>query len=190
MSATENVSVVDKLRDELARLLDYVEMTKTGLQCIENTVVVGSQTVPEASVQINTVTGDLENAANTIMTILEEVLEEHDRSSALLAKLTEWAGGLAEDDRAKGTKLISSISEIQESTKKKMMEIFTNMSFHDLSGQKLKKVNTSLSVVETKLVEIAKNFGIKKADNGNGKAHVAEVMDQDIVDKLLKEIGG
>ncbi|MFQ5736230.1 MAG: protein phosphatase CheZ [Thermodesulfobacteriota bacterium] len=196
MSGLNNDNIIHRLREELSRLLEYVEKTKAGLENIENTVMVGSETVPEASLQINAVTGDLETAANTIMTILEEVLAEHDMNHALIADLTEWVGGLPEKERCKGAAIISEIGAINERTKKNMMDIFSNMSFHDLSGQKLKKVTTSLSIVQSKLLEIASSFGIKNvvvqeagASKGNGSAIANGPMDQDIVDQLLKELG-
>ena len=96
MSGSNSDNLIHKLTDELSRLLSYVEKTRSGLENIEDTVMAGSQAVPQASVQIRAVTGDLETAANTIMTILEEVLAEHDRNHALLASLSSWASGLNE----------------------------------------------------------------------------------------------
>ncbi len=195
MSDIYNDNTVKKLREELSRLLDYVDKTRTGIEYVESTVMVGSQKVPEASVQIKAVTGDLENAANTIMTILEEVLSEQERSHALIASLSEWVNGLPEKDREKGRGVISVLSSINEKTKKNMMDILTNMSFHDLSGQKLKKVTSSLAIVQSKLTEIAMSFGIKpvnpafEAAERRGNGITADPMDQNIVDQLLKELG-
>ena len=101
MSGNNSDNMIHKLTEELSRLLSYVEKTRSGLENIEDTVMAGSQAVPQASVQIRAVTGDLETAANTIMTILEEVLAEHDRNHALLASLCSWASGLHEKDRRK-----------------------------------------------------------------------------------------
>lgn len=195
MSDIYNDNTVKKLREDLSRLLDYVDKTRTGIEYVESTVMVGSEKVPEASVQIRAVTGDLENAANTIMTILEEVLSEQERSHALIASLSEWVNGLPEKDREKGSGAISELSSINEKTKKNMMDILTNMSFHDLSGQKLKKVTNSLSIVQAKLTEIAMSFGIKPLNPASetartrGNGITADPMDQNIVDQLLKELG-
>lgn len=196
MSDTIKENIIQKLSEELARLLDYVERTRSGLETIETTVIEGSESVPQASVQISAVTGDLENAANTIMTILEDVLTEHDKNHALIVSLSEWAAGLSEKDREQGEAIINEVREINETNKKRMMDIFSNMSFHDLSGQKLKKVTMSLAVVQAKLHEIAMSFGIKEFDvdgksaaPSNHNGIVNDPMDQDIVDQLLKELG-
>jgi len=196
MNGNSSENLIQKLTEELSRLLNYVEKTKSGLGYIEDTVMVGSETVPQASVQISAVTGDLESAANIIMSILEEVLAEHDRNHVLLESLSGWASGLNEKDREEGMAIISEIKQITEKTKTQMMDIFSNMSFHDLSGQKLKKVNLSLSVVQSKLHDIATTFGIKDfetkaktASPGNFNGIVNDPMDQDVVDRLLKELG-
>lgn len=196
MSGNNSESIIKKLTDELSNLLNYVEVTRSGLENIESTVMVGSEAVPQASVQINAVTGDLETAANTIMTILEDVLAEHDRNHALVTSLCAWASGLGEKERAQGESMIAEIKAINEKTKQQVMDIFTNMSFHDLSGQKLKKVTSSLSVVQAKLHDIAMTFGIKDIDTKAGTAApsryngiVNDPMGQDVVDQLLKELG-
>lgn len=194
MSETDSQNVVQKLRDDLSRLLEFVERTRSGFENIENTVIVGSEKVPEASVQIKAVTGDLETAANTIMTILEDTLSEHDRGQTLLASLSEWIGALPVQEKERGAAIISELGSIHENAKKNLMDIFTNMSFHDLSGQKLKKVNTSLSVVEAKLLDMAMSFGMKniKEEGGackSGAGKTVAPMDQNIVDQLLRELG-
>lgn len=194
MSETDSQNVVQKLRDDLSRLLEFVERTRSGFENIENTVIVGSEKVPEASVQIKAVTGDLETAANTIMTILEDTLSEHDRGHTLLASLSEWIGDMPVQEKEKGAAIISELGSIHENTKKNLMDIFTNMSFHDLSGQKLRKVNTSLSVVEAKLLDMAMSFGMKniKEEVGackSGAGKTVAPMDQNIVDQLLRELG-
>lgn len=196
MSGNNSENIIEKLTRELSRLLSYVEMTRSGLDNIEDNVMAGSQAVPQASVQIKAVTGDLETAANTIMTILEEVLAEHDKNHALLVSLCSWASGLNERDRAEGEAIISEMTAINLKTKLQMMDIFSNMSFHDLSGQKLKKVALSLAVVQSKLHDIATSFGINDIETKDTTTPpvrfngiVNDPMDQDVVDRLLKELG-
>src|SRR4030067_2549641 len=120
MSGNNSENLIQKLTEDLSRLLNYVESTKSGLGYIDDTVMVGSETVPQASVQISAVTGDLESAANIIMSILEEVLAEHDRNHALLESLSAWASGLNEKDREEGVAIISEIKQITEKTKMQM----------------------------------------------------------------------
>lgn len=189
MNDGKMTEMIGKIREEVSSLAVFIDRTRRGIDSLESTVKVGSEKFPEASSQLKTVTGDLENAANTIMTILESLMEEQDKASSLIKELSSLAG--------EEGKKVSELQKINDSTKASMMEIFSHMSFHDLSGQKLKKVITSLAVVESKLLEIAMNFGLL---DGNGKGQdeiLAELknrkeekpINQDIVDQLLKELG-
>ncbi|MBI5491381.1 MAG: protein phosphatase CheZ [Deltaproteobacteria bacterium] len=177
-----------KFKDEIAALLRFIDKTRKGIETLENTVKIGSERFPEASSQIAAVTGELEDAANNIMSILEGLMQEQDGAHGLLKDLTAWASKA--EDPGQGLKLIGELGRINEKSRREMMEIFTNMSFHDLSGQKLKKVITSLAVVESKLLDMASSFGL---ENGAGLSAIAQAkvdpLKQDVVDRLLKELG-
>ncbi|CAG1065622.1 hypothetical protein BAC1_01206 [uncultured bacterium] len=185
--------VINKLREELASLASFIDKTRQGIDNIETTVKVGSEKFPEASNQLSAVTGELENAANTIMTILEGLMAEQDRADTLLKNLSAWAQKAATADKEAGMALIADLQGINVKTRSDMMDIFANMSFQDLTGQKLKKVIGSLAVVEKKLLEMALSFGldsiegVTKAGRGVNAAEVP--INQDIVDRLLKELG-
>lgn len=185
--------VLNKLRAELASLASFIDKTRQGIDTIETTVKVGSEKFPEASNQLSAVTGELENAANVIMTILEGLMTEQDKADALLKKVSEWAEKSSAADKEAGLALISDLQAINVKTRSDMMDIFANMSFQDLTGQKLKKVIGSLAVVEKKLLEMALSFGVDSIDDvsasGTGVKTAEMPINQDIVDRLLKELG-
>lgn len=176
-----------KFRDEIAVLLRFIDKTRKGIETIENTVKLGSERFPEASSQIAAVTGELENAANNIMSILEGLMQEQESAHEVLKKLAEWASKANEP--ALGLKLVGELGRINEKSRREMMDIFTNMSFHDLSGQKLKKVITSLAVVESKLIEMASSFGLESGVIATLAQSKVDPLKQDVVDRLLKELG-
>lgn len=185
--------VMSKLREELSSLASFIDKTRQGLDNLETTVKIGSEKFPEASNQLSAVTGDLENAANRIMTILEGLMSEQERADALLKKLSEWAaksGAPGCEDAVAG---IKDLQTINVKARGEMMDIFANMSFQDITGQKLKKVIGSLAVVEKKLLEMALSFGLESIENPNrsgaGITQPEMPINQDIVDRLLKELG-
>ncbi len=192
-------SVLSKLREELSSLAKFVDQTRQGIDTLETTVKISSQRFPEASTQLSAVTGDLENAANKIMTIVEGLMTDGDATHALLNELKAWAASLKGDGGAKGTAVIKKLEEMNTKSKNDMMEIFSNMSFQDLTGQKLKKVIGSLAVVESKLLELALNFGFngdpakqeQKTELLNGLKGPTNNLpiDQDVVDRIMKELG-
>lgn len=192
----ENLSTtIAKIREEVSNLAVFVDMTRKGMDTIESTLTIGKEKFPEASSQISSVTGDLENAANNIMSILESLMQEQDRADVIIKGLLTWACGVqgGSDSCARITELAS----IHARSKNGMMEIFSNMSFHDLSGQKLRKVIRSLAVIESKLLEVAVNFDMadgrsdtEKSDLLNKLKGSSEVkpINQDVVDQILKEL--
>ena len=190
MDAKNWNDVMSKIKEELSSLAQFVDKTRRGIDTLETTVKAGTERFPEASNQIAAVTGDLENAANNIMSILEGLMTEQERMHTVLASITQWAGSLPEGASEKGLGFIKELTAVHEKTKTELMYIFTNMSFHDLSGQKLKKVISSLAVVESKLLEMALSFGFDDAGKVHAEAAMPEKpMNQDVVDRLLKELG-
>jgi chemotaxis regulatin CheY-phosphate phosphatase CheZ len=180
--------VMNRLREELSSLAIFIDKTRQGIDTIETTVKV----VPEASNQLSAVTGELENAANVIMTILEGLMSEQDKADTLLKKVSEWAEKTGGADKEAGLAVISDLQAINVKTRSDMMDIFANMSFQDLTGQKLKKVIGSLAVVEKKLLEMALSFGVESLGDistGSGTKTAELPINQDIVDRLLKELG-
>ncbi len=188
--------ILGKIKAELSSLARYVDQSRQGIDSLESTVKIGSEKFPEASSQLSSVTGDLENAANNIMCIVEGLLSEHDKMHTLLDSFSGWAAKFKDEDGKQGALMLKELSEINGRMKRDMMEIFSNLSFHDLSGQKLKKVIGTLATVEAKILEMAINFGFTNEKGGGNKllnelkgTSEKKLIDQDIVDKILSELG-
>lgn len=185
--------VMNRLREELSGLAVFIDKTRQGIDNIEMTVKLGSERFPEASNQLSAVTGELENAANTIMTILEGLVNEQERADSLLTKLSEWAEKSGSGEKEAGMALIGELKRLNAKSRSDMMDVFANMSFQDLTGQKLKKVIGSLAIVEKKLLEMALSFGLEsgiEGKDGLGGIKPNEMpINQALVDKLLKELG-
>jgi chemotaxis regulatin CheY-phosphate phosphatase CheZ len=207
MSDNSRNEFLNRLKLELSSLARFIDKTRKGIESLEATVKISSEKFPEAAGHITSVKGELENAANLIMSAVESLNKDHDRMDALLKSLSEWAGGLSVasftlgkvEGVDKGSSMIKELGALNEKMKGGLMGIYTNLSFHDISEQKLKKVIGSLAVVESKLLELALNFGFTadgrklemKADILNVLRATNEQMaiKQDIVDRILKELG-
>lgn len=189
-----------RVKTELSVLVKFVDKTRNGLDSLQSTVKISSEKFPEASKQISSVAGEIENAANNIITLLESMMLEQEKAQYLIKSLSSWLKGVPLEDKAKVTEALAQLDGINTRQKRDLMEIFTNLSFQDLTGQKLKKVIASLSMIESKLLELALTFdfgdNIKKEEkkemlNELKETHAAEPMrlNQDVVDKILKELG-
>lgn len=192
-------SVLDKLRDELSGLARFVDQTRQGIDNLETTVKISSQKFPEASTELHAVTGDLENAANKILAIVEGLMADGDTTQGLLNELKDWSATVKGEAAEKGTAIINKLEELSAKSRNDLMEIFPNMSFQDLTGQKLKKVIGSLAVIESKLLELVLNFGFNgDPANDEQKARLINELkgpannlqvDQSVVDRIMKELG-
>lgn len=189
--------LLGKIREELSGMAEFIDKIKNNIENIETTVKISTEKFPEANSQLTAVTGDLESAANNIMTLLETTIEEHDKSRNLLQELSNWAETLPGRNGQRGLELIGELELKNINIKESTMEIIANMSFQDLTGQKLKKVIESLGTVEEKLLNLAEKFGFskvpetrKRAANCDGTVVGGDnFVDQDVVDRLLKELG-
>ncbi|MBW7956343.1 MAG: protein phosphatase CheZ [Deltaproteobacteria bacterium] len=192
MTQREWSGVMNKIREELTGLAKFIDKTRQGIDTIETTVKMGSEQFPEASTQLSSVTGDLETAANKIMNIVEGLMAEQDKAGTALKSLSEWTVAPGADP-GKGAALISELQMINAKSKGEMVELFALMSFQDLTGQKLAKVIKSLSVVEQKIVDVAMSFGFEDtgaaAKASEPRKPKEAPASQDMVDRLLKEIG-
>lgn len=202
MAETEWSELLKRVKDELALLVRFVDKTRNGLDSLESTVKLSTEKFPEASRQIDLVAGELENAANNIITLLESMMLEQERTQYLVKSLSEWINSVNADNKDKAVDAIGQLGAINMKLKKDLMEIFSNLSFQDLTGQKLKKVMTSLSSVETRLLELALTFDIvgDKGKIAKSKKDMLDVLNdakkeepmklnQEVVDKILRELG-
>ncbi|MBI5344528.1 MAG: protein phosphatase CheZ [Deltaproteobacteria bacterium] len=192
MSSTANSELLTRIRAGLSSLTMFVDSARGGIESLESTVRISTEKFPEASGYLSNVTGDLESAANSIMTILEDLMNEQDKYPALLTALRQIITELPPDKGAKAAGVIKELDSINTRTKKELMNIFAGMSFQDLSGQKIKKVMSALADVEKRIGELADSFGFGSSMRaGAAKAAIpAAPVDQNAVDEILKGLGG
>ena len=195
MSDEDTAALLKKMRTELSDLANYVDNARQGIDDIEATARLSSEKVPEASGQLNTLSGDLQDAANSIMTLLEELIEDEEKAGGFLEDLKGCLNGLDKQAAASADAAIDGLEGIHGNMKTKTMDLFANTSFADLSGQKLDKVVNTITMVEKKIIELACGFGfegvtdvseIKKAIKETGED--AAAFDQDEVDRILMEL--
>ncbi len=195
MSNDDTTALLKKMRTELSDLANYVDNARQGIDEVEATARLSSEKVPEASGQLNTLSGDLQDAANSIMTLLEELIEDEEKAGGFLDDLKECLNGLDKKAALRADAAIDGLEGIHGKMKTKTMDLFANTSFADLSGQKLNKVVNTITMVEKKIIELACGFGfegvsdvddVKKAIKETGDDTAA--FDQNEVDRILMEL--
>lgn len=196
MHDTNWTAVLNRIRVELSDLANYVDNARKGIENLESTVKISTEKFPEASKHLSSITGDLEAAANNIISILEGMVAEEERTAALLKELSGLSNEVSDRGRARFGAIVAGLSAINAKGRADTMNIFTFLAFHDLSGQKLKKVMEALATVEKKVSDLAHSFGFEEAEAAKqpslAKEHGADAskVNQDTIDQIMKQMGG
>ena len=128
--------------------------------------------IPQATDQLEGVIETLETAANKIMDNLESMQERTDKMEEVFASLKDGkvtvAGG---NGRRIDPQTIQSISPVIQYTesgienyKSLISDSFVQMSFQDLTGQRIRRIMKLVTQMEEKLREMIISFGIKLAE--------------------------
>lgn len=134
--------------------------------------------VPSAVDKLQFVIDKTEEAANKTMGIVEKYIMTMDEVAGHIRKI--------EGPRESAEYLKKFKNDLESD----LTTILTTQSFQDLTGQTIKKVITLVSEIETELVSLIANFGVK-TEAAAAPADVAkpEKVSQAGVDDLLKEFG-
>lgn len=152
--------------------------------------------LPEASDQLEAIVETTEKAATRIMDMLEEMQEEQDAAYAALKKMTEYKR-MARDKRDGVENALSAV----DSSRDKIMHIFEELSFQDLTGQRIKRIVSLVKAVESKVKNILEALGEKVPEDAEKRPRPAkepgelqgpqrdgEGLDQSSIDDLLSAL--
>jgi chemotaxis protein CheZ len=154
------------------------------------------QELPEASDQLNAIVETTESATTKIMDTLEEMQDEQENARRILAELVA-------DKRMSPSKrnaLAQAVLAL-DSNQNRIMTIFEELSFQDLTGQRIKRIVTLVKSVEEKVHGILDTLG-KKVPAGSaskpnqtqgqpelkGPQKPGEGLDQSAIDDLLANL--
>ncbi|MFO7818510.1 MAG: protein phosphatase CheZ [Thermodesulfobacteriota bacterium] len=113
------------------------------------------QLFSEASDQLDEILNSTEKATEEIMTIVEKYLDKTEESGRQLEDLKNGCGGPDALD-----KLIQGNRELNQD----MLTLMTNLSFQDITGQRIKKIVDVLRKVETTIFDLYMTTGISIKD--------------------------
>ena len=134
---------------------------------------IATKYIPQATNQLADIIEATEEAANKIMDNLENMQEDIERMEKILSSLKEGKVIVPEgkneivEVRINGQtiKTISPLIDYIESSRKKYMSLisdsFVQMSFQDLTGQRIKRTMNLVSQMEEKIKTMVISFGIK-----------------------------
>lgn len=186
------VTQIGKTAREIQKILS---MSDTML----NTMKLVGDHLPTTSGGLETVSRMTEEAAHTILAVLESSLETNQKIRSDLQKMASDPKRLRKD--------LPAIEQLLSGQESRILEGFEAMAFQDLVGQNLRKITRTLNDLEKRLLEILMEFSSDREPEKSEKSNVPrstaqEVPDlelkgvpsestfsQDSVDKLLSEFG-
>lgn len=182
-----------KLHGELGHLASYIDKIRKNLAAVDPGMVKASDKIPEASHQLADINKMLESAANKMFDITEKMMDDQGRVSAQMSSLKNWVETIGSNGTGKA--ILSELETMHNATRNDLVELITNLSFQDLTGQKIKKLTALVEEVEAKILELLVTFGHPK-EGAASKEKVLEglrdrtkPLQQGIVDDILKNLG-
>lgn len=189
-----------ELEGKLGTLAQYIDKTRKSLLEISPSITVaGSKEIPTASAQLSKLVETIDEAANKLLDLTEEVVGHSDRMNSLVNELKrEIEKNPNASQAAKG--ILMEMDITNKAAKDDFLEILASLSFQDFTGQKMRKVMHTLEEVEKRLLEFILLFGIKldgdeeelKKEGMIEKLNDASQpldLKQDVVDEIFRDLG-
>ena len=124
----------------------------------------------EASSQLDEVLKDTEAAAMTIMEIVERHIELQEKNAELLAGLKDGSANAAP---------LAQLAANNSHLGNDLSALLTALSFQDITGQRIKRVVSALSQIESMVVELYVSSGLLlDAADKNPTKNVQELQDE------------
>ncbi|MFH1134443.1 MAG: protein phosphatase CheZ [Pseudomonadota bacterium] len=154
---------------------------------------IAASELPEASDQLNAIINATEDAATKIMDILEEMQEENQKIRTAL----DAALGTKRMARSKVEALSGAVAALN-SNESRIINIFEELSFQDLTGQRIRKIVNLVQKIELTVQGVLGNVGQKLSAESTEQAPApvpgselkgpqdeGQGMDQSAIDDLL-----
>jgi chemotaxis protein CheZ len=162
----------DALSHELVELKKIIENLRNQLHAAQPADI-GQTYIPNAKDELDAIIGATENATHTIMESCEHILEA----------------------------MKPATPELSQQVENLIVKIFEACTFQDITGQRIKKVTTSLKQIDTKISSVLAALEGELTETGNTETGSAEKVvnllngpalpqnsvSQDDIDKLLAE---
>jgi chemotaxis protein CheZ len=175
-----------KLTLLLADIANHIENARKSLLDVKPELLDTPEGLPDAKSHLGDINKTLADAAENLFTLTEKAIADNDKSAELLNAL-EGSGANEE---------VSKLLKINKESKADLMEVFTALSFQDLAGQKIKKINTFIEEIEKRILKVLLVLGYPDTvDTEKSDEMIKDLsadegpLEQNLVDDILKDFG-
>ncbi|XTZ39340.1 protein phosphatase CheZ [Salmonella enterica] len=212
MQPSSNLPSADNFTSIFSRIGQLTRLLRDSLVNLglDRTIMDAAEAIPDARDRLNYVVGKTRQAADRVLTCVEEArpLQDSlsDSATNLSARWDEWfespvelpiARDLVNDTR----QFLAQTPETARKTNDQLMEIMMAQDFQDLTGQVIQRMMTLIEIVEKELIQVllesipegqsSQKESIDPLKNGPQIDHnkTGVVATQDQVDDLLDSLG-
>jgi chemotaxis protein CheZ len=183
---------IEDLKELVKQLLEEIRSMEVKIEEVSKPLEETSSALPMASASLEDVIHYTEQAVHQIMDALNQINENSQVIENDVEFLLRFSPVRSIQDR---------LEEIREKNREninKLLEIYTLMSFQDLSSQQLKKVIESLENLKKSIIKLVassiESMGLEKEQKERISGKVTELLtgdrvSQEDVDDLLKQLG-
>ncbi len=180
-----------RVEGELAELAKYIDKTRKSLQELHPSLSETKEKIPNASEQLKKITKETEQATLNIMNHTEILLDNRD---IIEEKINEIMQNLEQDkiDKEKIINACKEIKNINEAERNRLINILEQLSFQDLTGQKINKIVSLVQEVEKRILRILVFFDLVKKETISEKEKEEEKeekkIEQSTADKIFEKL--
>ncbi|HEC24515.1 MAG TPA: hypothetical protein ENI54_00640 [bacterium] len=185
---------IDDMVTELRKLAKVVDDATKKIGELKEPVKESSESIPIAQDGISDIIKETEKAANNIMNLLDDINE----NSSVIDKNLRNLIGFNPVKKIKESLL--NLKELNQKNISKILDVLSILSFQDITGQKLYKIQNTLNEAKVKLLRVlvdseveAKELPVEKKQEIYGKFNDLvsdnQKMEQNDVNSILSELG-
>lgn len=184
---TENYKDMNsKLTVLLADIAKHIENARKSLMDVKPALLDSPGDLPNATGHLGDIDKTLADAVESLFTLTEKAIADNDRSAEVLSSLKESGS----------TDHIDELIGINKECKADLMDVFAALSFQDLAGQKIQKINKLIEDVEKRILKVLLVLGYPDTVDAEKSDELIEnlnaddgPLEQNLVDDILKDFG-
>jgi chemotaxis protein CheZ len=198
-SASSHETIPDGLYGELGGLAKDLNNMLMRQEDVESQVKAASEDLPLLSNQLLDVNRFTEEETHKILEYTEKVLDNH---ALIAARLRETKIMLSGEplDRPGLERKLGEMSGLVNENNKVLMDILTGLSFQDLAGQRMKRMDVILQDLQSRILRLVVTYGMEKRNEDKCVSKKRELLNelqsstgvklaQGEVNDILKEYG-
>lgn len=176
-AASSHETIPDGLYGELGGLAKDLNNILMRQEDVESQVKAASEDLPLLSNQLLDVNRFTEEETHKILEHTEKVLDNHGLITARLREIKKILEAEALN-REEIDKKLGEMTGLVDENNKVLMNILTGLSFQDLAGQRMKRMDVILQDLQSRILRLVVTYGLEKRKEDQGLSKKRELLNE------------